>query len=234
LNYATLLKGVKMFGEDWGKDIWYTTHVLRDRDTWENLDSITKEQINDVVIEFLRQYWVQYTYDIDREELKETLRGLNESSNIIRGKRLLVSNLNEKVDVRGGKFSWISMIIKEMYNDLRDVHGIGPTSASKILHGINPQFFMMWDRFIRPAYAYYKGDAGDYLKFMADCQKILKKVVESYQRERNCDVTVAEKELCEQAYTELGIRKPLAKLLDEYNWMKYRNKKDLPDPWLDP
>lgn len=149
MNYVTFLKGVKMFGEDWGKDGWYTTHVLRDRDTWENLHSITKEQINDVVVEFLRQYWVQYTYDIDREGLKETLRGLNESSNIIRGKRLLVSNLNEKVDVRGGRFSWISMIIKEMYNDLRDVHGIGPTSASKILHGINPQFFMMWDRFYK-------------------------------------------------------------------------------------
>lgn len=113
------------------------------------------------------------------------------------------------------------------------MYGIGSTSASKILHGINTQVFMMWDQYIRPGYGYYNENATDYLKFMVDCQEILRAVVGHYQEKHGCDVTVAEKEICGRAYPDLKVKKSLAKLLDEYNWMKFCNKRDLPDPWLD-
>ena len=233
MDYISLLNGVDMFKEEWGKDRWYTKHLLRDRNVWEKLDSITVEQVENVVIEFLRQYWVQYTYDIDRDELKKVLQGLNGRSNILRGKKLLDLDFNEKVGVEREMTTWVSEIIREMYSELKDVYGIGVTSASKILHGINPELFMMWDRFIRPGYWYPKYNANDmnYLNFMKDCQKILGRVVDGYSQRHNCDIEVAVKKICEQAYPELEVKKPLAKLLDEYNWMKYRNKKDLADPW---
>ena len=233
VDYMILLRGTNMFEDEWGKDGWYRRHLLRDRSVWEKLDSITEEHVENVVIGFLRQYWVQYTYDVDRDELKEVLQGLSKRSNILRGKKLLDLNFDERVVVGKGLTSTISQIIREMYSELREVYGIGVTSASKILHGINPGFFMMWDRFIRPGYWYPKYNANDtdYLNFMKDCQKILRRVVEGYSQRHNCDIEVAVRGICEQAYPKLEVKKPLAKLLDEYNWMKYRNKKDLPDPW---
>ena len=234
MDYTVLFKGVRMFEDFWGKDLWYVNHVLRGRDGWGNLGFITRDQIERIVIEFLRQYKVQYTYRIDREGLRKALTNLNKHSKILAGRSLLDLNFNEEVSVENGMTTWIREIVKEMYDELCGVHGIGPTSASKILHGINTQVFMMWDQFIRPGYEYYKENTEDYLKFMADCQKILKRIVEDYQEKHGCDVNIAEKEICERAYPDLEVKKPLAKLLDEYNWMKFCNKRDLPDPWLDP
>lgn len=234
MEYIVLLKGVRMFEDFWGKDSWYVNHILRCRDGWGNLSSITRDQIERIVIEFLRQYKVQYTFRISREDLRKALANLDEYSKILTGRSLLNLNLNERVKVGEAWTKMISTIIREMYDELCGVHGIGSTSASKILHGINAQVFMMWDQFIRPGYGYHEDNAEDYLKFMAVCQTILKRIIENCQKKRGYDTTTAKKEICEQAYPDLEVKKPLAKLLDEYNWMKFCNKRDLPDPWLDP
>jgi endonuclease III-like uncharacterized protein len=166
--------------------------------------------------------------------LRKALVKLNEQSKILAGRRLLDMNFTEDVDLGNGMTTWINEIIKEMYEELCDVHGIGSTSASKILHGINTRVFMMWDQYIRPGFGLYSEGAGDYLKFMAKCQSKLKKIVEDYQEKHPCDTNTAEQEICRQAYPNLKTKKPLAKLLDEYNWMKFCNKSDLPDLWPDP
>lgn len=234
MDYIVLLKGVRMFEDFWGKDSWYVNHILRCRDGWGNLSCIAGDQIERIIIEFLRYYKVQYTYRIDREDLGKALANLDEHSKILSGRSLLNLNFKEKVKVENGRTTWISQIVKEMYNELCGVHGIGSTSASKILHGINTRVFMMWDQYIRRGYTYYEENAEHYLKFMADCQTILKRLVDSYRKKSGCDVTAAEEEICGQAYPDLAVKKPLAKLLDEYNWMKFCNNADLPDPWLDP
>lgn len=223
-----------MFADFWGRDSWYVNHVLKGRDDWGNLGLITRDQIENVVIGFLRYYKVQYSYRIDRDELRKALANSNEYSKILAGRSLLDLNFYEDVSLEDGSTTWIREIIKEMYEELSGVHGIGSTSASKILHGINTRVFMMRDQFIRPGYGCYTEDTKDYLKFMAQCQTILKKIVEDYRERYNCDVSTAENEICGRAYPELEVKKPLAKLLDEYNWMKFCNKRDLPDPWLDP
>lgn len=223
-----------MFRDFWGTDGWYVNHVLGCRDCWGNLSSITADQIERIVIEFLRYYKVQYTHRIDRKGLRETLMDLVEHSEILTGRSLLDLNLDEEVQVKGGMTTWMHGIIKETYEDLCSVHGIGSTSASKILHGINPKVFMMWDQYIRPGYGYYKEDADDYLKFFLDCQKIASGIIKEYTKKHNCDASTAEKAICEKAYPDFKVKKPIAKLLDEYNWMKFCNERDLPDPWLDP
>lgn len=237
MDYIILLKGVKEFEKEHfplcPKDRCYVELVLERRNVWENLDLITREHVENVVIEFLRRYMVPYTWKIDREELAEALRSLNGYSELLIRKRLLDLNLNEWANTEGRK---ISSIIKEMYQTVKNVYAIGPTSASKILHGINPQLFMMWDdeETIRSGYGYYKGNSTDYLDFLTDCQKILRKVVESYQKKLNYDIDVAVKELGKLAYPKLKVKKPLAKLLDEYNFMKFTKNKDLPNPWVVP
>jgi hypothetical protein len=237
MDYIILLKGVNEFKKEpfplCPEDRCYTELVQRQRDVWEGLDTITSESVENVVIEFLCRYMVQYTYRINREELAKALRYLNKHRALLAPKRLLDLNFNESMTFDRGQTSAYNVIV-EMYEAITDVYGVGPTSASKILHGINPQLFMMWDDNIRPGFGYFNGDSKDYLNFMADCQKILKKIVKSYQLKFKCDIPVAIKEICEKAYPELEVKKSLAKLLDEYNFMNFTKNKKLPNPWLDP
>jgi len=100
---------------------------------------------------------------------------------------------------------------------LTEVSGIGPTAASEIVHAIIPQLFMMWDENIRNGYA---GNAIGYLKFLRESQQILKSIIESYGK--------TPEELCHDA--SLKINKTLTKLLDEFNYMKFTRKENLPNP----
>ncbi|MEM4466330.1 MAG: hypothetical protein QXE61_04415 [Nitrososphaerota archaeon] len=117
----------------------------------------------------------------------------------------------------------ISDIIKKIYMRIKEVKGIGPTSASKIMHGIIPELFMMWDENIRREYGYASSEIG-YLRFMREMRQILRIVMETYGRSPD--------ELCREAYKDLN--KLLTKLLDEFNYMKFtRKEEDLPNPLED-
>ncbi|MFX0117575.1 MAG: hypothetical protein ACFFB3_23725 [Candidatus Hodarchaeota archaeon] len=132
MDYITLLRGCRYFKNDW-TDQWYTMHVIKDRDIWENLEFIMMEQIENIVIQFLREYQVQYTVFIKRDKLGSVLQNLSDYSKILRGKKLLDLNFHETVSLEEGATTWVSEIIKKMYNDLRSVYGIGATSASKMI-----------------------------------------------------------------------------------------------------
>ncbi len=92
------------------------------------------------------------------------------------------------------------------------------TDASKIIHAINPQLFVMWDRKIRKGvmggeniqYADY------YIIFLQRMKDELRELISScienseYSEEESLKII---EELCD--------RKTIAKLLDEYNYMTY-------------
>ena len=113
----------------------------------------------------------------------------------------------------------ISDVIKEIYKRLSEVKGIGSTSASKIMHGVIPELFMMWDENIRSGYGYASNEVG-YLRFMREMQRILRGVIETYGG--------SPEELCHEACPDA--KKTLTKLLDEFNYMKFTRKENLPDP----
>ena len=82
--------------------------------------------------------------------------------------------------------------------------------ASKILHIIYPQLFVMWDRAIRSAYCW-----PEYAEHLRRMQRLAKSAVNQVQQER--DVSREEDAI---AYLS-GCKHSLAKALDEYNFMKY-------------
>jgi len=78
---------------------------------------------------------------------------------------------------------------------------VGPTAASKALHLVAPNLFMMWDRAIRNDYV-FKENGAEYAIFLVNMQtwlKELKTPIDALQRQYG---------------------KTCTKIIDEYNWMK--------------
>jgi hypothetical protein len=92
--------------------------------------------------------------------------------------------------------------IKEIYNRLDDIRYVGATAVSKIVHIMNPEVFIMWDKSIRELYK-VEDSATGYLEFLDINKRLLETVF-------------TDKELKD---LRLKFRnKTLAKLIDEFNW----------------
>lgn len=106
----------------------------------------------------------------------------------------------------------VSNKIAMIFGEICRVKNIGPTSASKILHLLRPNLFVMWDADIAKKFGVSMSPVG-YLKFLERCQAMLKAILEGYRRKGISDP---------ESYLLNKFRKPLTKLLDEYNWLSTR------------
>jgi len=108
-----------------------------------------------------------------------------------------------------------------------------PVATSKTLHILRPNLFVPWDNAIRTAYGC--GDNSDphkaetwgdtYFIFLNRVQKAFQGAIMSYTEERQLqDISTATAELRKKLYAE-G-KKPFAKIIDEYNFMKFTKGKD--------
>lgn len=82
--------------------------------------------------------------------------------------------LFEKVkgeDFKTAKFDKIGDVVKRIYSILSKVKGVEYTGASKVIHLLNRDLFVMWDKDTREEYGYYIADGNDYLNFLKDMQK---------------------------------------------------------------
>jgi hypothetical protein len=89
------------------------------------------------------------------------------------------------------------------------------TGASKALHVLNPEFFMMWDEKIRHGYGCYKNGEG-YFNFLLRSQWEVYEIIETYSKEHGPEP------ISLQIYQ--GHPRSELKLLDEYNFAKYTKK----------
>jgi len=185
----------------------YKEHILNKRQIWENLSQLTPQDARNTIIEFLKAWKIRYTERIKPIKLKEKLRELNAHFQVFRNECLIALDFDREVTLNDRRMK-ISEVVKEIYVGLCDEDGVGSTSAAKIMHGVNPEFFMMWDRKIREGYGYDGNEVG-YLRFLIEARSILLRMA-SYLREADKSAT---------------------KLLDEYNYMKFTKKEDLPDPF---
>lgn len=78
---------------------------------------------------------------------------------------------------------------------------VGPTAASKVLHLVAPNLFMIWDRAIRNHYV-FKENGAEYVRFLVSMQIWLKKLKSSI------------------GALQSRYGKSCTKIIDEYNWMK--------------
>lgn len=105
-------------------------------------------------------------------------------------------------------------LIEDMFKQLSAIKNIGPTSTSKILHLLKPETFVMWDAEIAKCYNVSMNEKG-YVEFLGKMKNMLVELLEEYSRERGWSDA-------EARLTSKYGGKSLAKLIDEYNWLKTR------------
>ena len=127
----------------------------------------------------------------------------------LRGRKILDVCLDETIEGESIRF-----LIKRCFVAL-EVCGGGSSivGASKILHVVNPDLFVMWDTAIIEKYGC--GEYILYTDFLRKMQVLAKQAV--------CEVMEQEESHSrETAIASLtGCKRTLAKALDEYNFMKY-------------
>ena len=107
-------------------------------------------------------------------------------------------------------------LIRGIYSRFRF---LGPTGASKAIHLLNPNLFVMWDDGIRKRYKIYKNNATNYIRFLKTMKCLSNKVVHSYCQEFGCSENKALVEISKKADN-----RTLAKLIDEYNYVRKPRK----------
>ena len=113
----------------------------------------------------------------------------------------------------------VRMLVKSCFERVYDV--CGATGASKVLHLLCPRLFVMWDDAIRNAFG-VSPDSEGYLEFLSRVKDVLMKIVNEYARDNNISRDQAVREL----EGKLGVT--LCKAIDEYNWLKFSRKFDIP------
>ena len=71
----------------------------------------------------------------------------------------------------------IDKIVKEIYSKFSKIKGVQYTGASKVMHLLNRELFVMWDKDIRRTYGFDNDDAADYFGFLKIMQKKFKDVI---------------------------------------------------------
>lgn len=142
--------------------------------------------------------------------------------------------------------------ISDLYEKLCNIDKIKDKGASKILHLIKPELFIMWDNLIREHYLKNNGVKGlrgtfAYISFMKKMQNI---AVSLYDKDRNITQSLSsnlvmllsgklnrltkdeEKQRLQKAIDWLKKdEKQITKYLDEYNWIVITRKIAIPPAW---
>jgi len=101
------------------------------------------------------------------------------------------------------------------------VNVCGPTGASKALHLLKPDLFVMWDDNIRNAYR-VSTSSEDYIEFLRKTKRIAEQVVSEYAKDRGLPLNKALEEI------ERQLRVSLLKAIDEYNYLRFTKRISLP------
>lgn len=125
--------------------------------------------------------------------------------------------------------------IVELFGVFREKNKIKTTGASKALHLLNQELFVMWDTDIRTAYhrllheQHSKGGGNCYFEFLLNCQEFCKEISEGKDPQALLDELVSEHMECLESskklertwncYIECGYQETPSKMIDEFNYV---------------
>lgn len=139
-------------------------------------------------------------------------------------------DFNKTIDINGEPISMSDMIIL-IFERIIHCHGYRTTAGAKILGVINPALFVMWDDSIAKHYASRRRDnifnGVGYSLFLQKMQNAAQYCQTDFiMRHGHNDIAgyLSEK-------LEIAPRIPLAKYLDEYNWITITQRIQLPPKW---
>ena len=182
--------------------------------------SLQRRNLEDIV-NFLKEWRVRVK--ISKRKLQRAIESKRLLLSQLRKRRINIVSVN-LTDAR------LHDTVVELFDTFSKV-SVGRrtyTGASKILHVLVPDLFVMWDDTIRYAYGCRRQKEGDdsekYFTFLKRVQLEAKEAVESYCSEHNCTDEEAMRRIRLELYEE-GFY-PFTRLVDIYNFQKYTLGKD--------
>lgn len=166
----------------------YKELILPTKDSWKELDSI---------IDFVRRWNKRVPIGKNKDKIKEVILSLRKEFEVF--KNCCIENFDFTQENIG--------LIKKIYDTLSKTV-LKSTGTTKLMHGMNPNLFVMWDKGIYDHYGCYPNSTG-YIRFMESMQEIIVKILKQHNKEEIIKET----------------NRTLPKLVDEYNWMHFRTSK---------
>ena len=79
-------------------------------------------------------------------------------------------------DFKTVNFDEIRDTVELIYSKFSQINGVEYTGTSKVMHLLNRDLFVMWDRDIREEYGFYTADGTDYFNFLKLMQEKFKNI----------------------------------------------------------
>jgi len=207
LDYKKLIEGHKLFYEGECRAFNYDGYMkCKDWALWVNSD-LPIDEIRKL-FNFIKSWDRFFQGDVDnfREIYPDVLPTLEKLKNKKIEDMMFTNEIT--IEIRNTFDKIANCTIIDRYES---------TDASKILHTIIPHFFVMWDDRIKQGIVRGGSNGAVYaIKFLPKMQSELREAIETCIEERKIKREDAIKYICEKCNG-----KTLAKLVDEYNYMKY-------------
>lgn len=225
LKNEIINKYQKEQGIDKGDKIYLLS--IKRSDIWENLENLKGGDIKDVILGFLNKWQcrIKVTPGLINN-LQQTLKELSKYFISFRSEKIENFDFDKSITIEEEKFKAGAVIFK-IFDSLCCIktgrRDFGATATSKVMHMVNPDFFMMFDDKIREHYGCF-ANANGYVNFMWRMQKLGKEIIESYSNEFGINEDTAKEKVCEMCCNNWVIPKEwttLPKLIDEFNYSRY-------------
>jgi hypothetical protein len=205
---------------------FYDLHMARRKPSQWDLDEGPSDDEVALLIKFLNDWGTRYPSDEHSQaSLKKAYVKVLPRLRLLQGYDLVEARFDSRV--ADGKT--LSETIQEVFEALASAGEKRQwTGTSKILHVLRPHLFVMWDSAIRGGYAVREGS--DYSSwFLPLMQRQAREVIDSYVAETKSERLIAVKELEKLGGDKPGEPRRITKLLDEYNYCKFRVR--CPELW---
>jgi hypothetical protein len=226
ITYQELFDASEIFGENPEARSEYWIKARRFVD-WKNLHNLPTVEIIERVIKLLNN-WGCYLYTEEKnypkmaERIKEAYRKSIPFLKALENETLEDLDFEKKTDIDGKEYA-NEEILQKVFADFCQVgYKFKGVAASKVLSLINPHLFVMWDITICVKYGIRSPSDPNVRdkQYVPDFISVMKKkandVIDSYMKDKKCT-----REEAVKAINNFREWRPLAKLLDEYNWKKY-------------
>jgi len=218
MNYRELFEATKLFTKD---EVAYDSAWVKAKEIdWKNLHNLSVEEVKEKVIRFLNRWKCRLPCTDDLgNRIKNTYRQLISHLGVLKDETLEDIDFGE-IKSFGNEKLENKEIICHVFDKISEMgaYGYRPVPASKLLHMVNQKLFVMWDNNIGRRYV-PKLDGYNYAcRFLPRMQQEANEAIDTFIKDRGLDRSDAIKEI------ENRCGRPLAKLVDEYNYIKYTRR----------
>jgi hypothetical protein len=207
LDYKKLIESDKLFYEIEHRAFNYDGYMShKDWASWSNPD-VPLDEVR-LLFSFIKG-WDRF-FQGDADQFKEIYTEVFPAIDKVRKEKIEDIILTNEITVE----------IRRTFDKIANCTGFDryeSTDASKILHTLVPNFFIMWDDRIKEMTVQGGNNGAVYaIKFLPKMQLELREAIETCKKEKGTTREEAIKYICEKCHG-----RTLAKIVDEYNYMKY-------------